>query len=600
MPPSFCNSGGGIPSDFVGGIVSRSAEGIITLGKQTYSNEYGSEIAQLLESIWENAPLIDKLEGLRQQSASDARTEAILETLAEISFRVEAELDPLASAHTEKWTQLVAFDPSLELEADEDMGKNDRLARDHFEKSINAYEVLLQVRQRSWEMMKSGAGEGLSSFSIYNQEAMTSGQSALNLNMANMYHSRYNHLGDAENSDDCVAAYEHLVQAGNWCAKSLSIFGVDMDGEYMEDVWADLHLTEEVATTVNEATRLLATIQLSFAALLLDMYSAGYIVDADGNTRLESPIAEDDGQIENGRRQILIRARATSSSAANLYEKVEDPEKVADSFHYMGVALSHLLEWSDAVIALEYSLDNYEQVLEEDLGSESLEVAKGMVQTTNSLCDAYLNLHGKTTEAEEVFRRHLTLRRYVERQVPFDEPLSDEEYSDDPEQIAFHINDEDADDNQESLMALQKLLDEYTQSIISDYGPDGLVYELGFDAYEGISPESYVQHDQIYEGSIRSSIGRLHLGQQHLVEAKVELELAVGLLREALYEGRDTSDSHVSSEKSVKLELACALLHLAYAEMGPRLWRSSAENFQLAMELYASELSSEQTPMDHP
>ena len=59
---------------------------------------------------------------------------------------------------------------------------------------------------------------------------------------------------------------------------------------------------------------------------------------------------------------------------------------------------------------------------------------------------------------------------------------------------------------------------------------------------------------------------------------------------------------NVNGEKidySVELELANALLNLAYVLLGQRQWKSSFDAFGESMDLYASELMEGESPMNH-
>ncbi|KAL9189007.1 hypothetical protein ACHAXT_011497 [Thalassiosira profunda] len=616
---SACSDGTCSESDLIGGIITPWTGGKLTLGQQVYTSKDGLKTTLLLNKIASSAGLMDKLEEQCQQSASDARTEAISQTALGITTQmIEGGLLQLALVHREEWTHL-ALDAPLDEEADEDVEKNDKAANSHFEKAINAYEVLLQVYSQLWKVMTPGACEGLPAFSLYDREALSSGQSSIYVQMADLYHSRYNHIHTEETAGDCVVAYRHLLQGEEWCDKSLSLLGVDLEGTGEEEDVVGGRMLDHSAI-VEEVTQAMALIQVRLGALLIDMYVAGYCLDADGNLLLEPLVFDETDPYENllldhirpDQQRILDRTLGKLTRGSQLYNALATENSagvdyrlnIADSGHYKGLAHSHLFQWSEAVEELEKSMAIYEQLLDEYLASgwipESLEVTNGMIQTTQGLWESYLNLQGKTAEAEKIFQRHLVLRRYVEEQVPFEESLADNEGRGD----AYHQQpiDDGGEDYQESLQAYQKLLEEYMQSI-SDYGPDGSVYELGFDAYEGIAAESYVQSDKVYEGTMRSSIGSLHLAQQNLFEAKGELELAVALLRQGLYDGRATFDAYGEDDEliqySVKLELANALLNLAYAELGLRLWASSLESFEQAMELYESELSGDETPMGH-
>jgi len=606
--------------------IRTNTEGGVTLHAQTYgSTEYGHKIMREVKKIQNSAPLLEKLERqrLRSQSGVD-EVDEIRITVFDITTTLVGDLMSLASVHKEEWMQIM-LDPPLGSESEEDIQEDRVYSEDHFDKAVNAYEAVLIVYERLWHVVQPGAPHdnmGQVLFSPYDAEAISSGQTSVYVTLSDMFHQRFNTRLDYATSGDCTEAYRYLIQAQSWCEQSMSILGVTLEGDTIgQDIPLEKDADHDAA--VIDVTQNVAFIQVRFGAILIEMFALGYVLDSGSSAFTKTVLIEESGegeryQLGDGQKQLLDLTLKKLVKGLSIYTSLAEEEathkpiyaqyrlNIADSRNYMGVVHGYLFEWAAAVDDLETSISIYEEIFtayyKSGMGPESLDIASSMIQTSQSLWEAYLNLSGRIDDAKKIFRRHLILRRYFESQVSLDQPLADEEevedlYYDDLINNSYQSNDANY---EETLKTYQKMLNEYLQ-LQSEYPPDGSYYEMGFDYID--SEPTYVQHDNVYEGSLRSAIGSLKLSVNKLWEAKDELESAVRLLSDSVDEDADSFEAYDENgeiiEYPVRLELANALLNLSYALLGLKQWRSSFESFEEAMDLYQSELAEGETPMNH-
>mmetsp|Transcript_14322 Transcript_14322/g.30609 ORF Transcript_14322/g.30609 Transcript_14322/m.30609 type:complete len:745 (-) Transcript_14322:45-2279(-) len=596
-------------------IHSNNEDEAITILAQTYaSSEYGYKIMREVRKIQKNAPLLEQFERQRveiMKSKESGIDDHIRRTIFHISDFLLEELLTLALVHREEWTQIALEESALELEVGNLPNDDDddaHYANDHFDKAVNAYEALLLVYQRLWFVVEQDW------FSHADQETLSSGQTNVYLLLADMFHERSNTRHDYVASDDSYVAYRYLIRAESWFEKTSLIIGNTSDGDGSEEPRFD-------QTTTLEAKQTMAFIQVQMGTLLVDMYAFGYELGNDLSTFTKPEGYKGYGEVESrtqltdGQKQILdlslrklqrgfaIYASVEKEEGAHAYPNTDIQLNVAQSSDTMGTVYRYLFKWDAAASEFQGSLDIYDKLFkayyESGMVLESVEMASSMVATTQSLFEAYLYLPRRTDDAKKVFKRHLILRRYFESQTPMRQSLTDEEEEQDADYYgtngSYEINDPQ---HEETLKTYQNLLNEYLQ-MQSEYPPDGSYYEMGFDYID--SNPSYVQHDKVYEGSLRSGIGSLQLSLNKLWEAKSELEMAVSLLSNGVDGEYDSyGENGEIIDYPVKLELANALLNLAYVLLGLRQWRSSFEAFEEAMDLYASELTEGGSPMDHP
>lgn len=663
-----CNSNDGAcinPSESVirsDALIHKNSDGSITLGSQTYSQQAdGYKIIRHVSKIQQHyAPLLDKLEPQQQHPdaiPSESGKDELHQTVVDISTTLVEELSTLSLLHREEWVESSASTmlDSYPLDEEEDLQSDDsdsQYANDQFNKAVNAYEAVILVYKHLWpivQIVETGAEIDAPLFSPYDQEAISAGHSSSYLLLADMYHQRYL-LGDlttttiATAEGDCSEAYRYLILAENWCNESLSKLGVDLEGN---DLAVDEEQDEEGGGTIEDkdedhdtfvytALQSMAFVHVRIGALLVDMYATGYVLDDDGNLRLEEPpelmaglseeySASQEHLLGQGQKRILDLSLQKLSKGLTMYSQLLAAEEdgsytkidgdtrlnVADASNYIGVVYSHLYEFEFATSYFETSMSLYNLLFDEAYQSgmvdDALQLASGMIQTTQSAWETCLNLPGKTECAKVTFHRHLVLRRYYQRQVSPEHPLTDDDTDDDDYHSDAQLNSIyqsygiDIDSQfEESINAYRKMLDDYLKLIRES--PEGSYYTMEFGA-GGDDMPSYIQADKVYEGSIRSAIGSLLLAKNDVHQGKSELELAVGLLREGLMEGRDSfeamGEDGVYIEMPVSLEIANALLNLAYALLGMNQWKQSYDMFEEAMDIYDSSLADGETPMNH-
>ena len=582
-------------------IIRKNTDGSITLYEQTYpissSNQYGYKVSRSLNKIQQQAPLLSRLSDIKQQHLIMSFVYDIVEKLIE-------ELLSLALLHKEQWEIIVSADS---------MTINERNALDHFSKATNAWKVITIIYQCLWHTVQ----EYDHVFSKFDQEAIVSGESSVLLLLADMHHQSFLQKG---NNGQASIAYKYLVQAEKKTELSLTLLADVIDSKY--DLGMDVQLQ------VRQVTESMAFASVRIGALLSDMYVAGYIMDEDDNLHFNPHTVKEqiDGAstgkstLNDGQIRILNWAKSKLFKGHALYKNIEKKRlaaeynseytdsqmNIADASNYIGVLFGYLLQWELAIKPLHDSLEIYETFLDEYQSNqavdEAVEVATSMVSTTQSLWETFLNMPGLTDAAKHAFRKHLVLRRYVESQIPMHRPLIDEEYEDSNNRnnLLYSIEGENEELYDETLKEYQTLLDDYLK-LISELPPDGSYYDMGFDAY-GDSASSTVQHDKVYEGSIRAAIGPIYLAKGQAKKAKLELELAVSLLREGSLNGeaREYEDGNGELiDYSVELELANALLSLAYVNLGVSQFKSSFDTFEEAMDIFQSELKEGESVMNH-
>lgn len=114
---------------------------------------------------------------------------------------------------------------------------------------------------------------------------------------------------------------------------------------------------------------------------------------------------------------------------------------------------------------------------------------------------------------------------------------------------------------------------------------------------------AYDVHDNLYEGSLRSVIGSLYLDLNQPWNARDELEHAAQLLGEGI-ELVDSGKYEVIGDDgdplnySLRLDLAHVLHSLSYTYLALMQWKKSYDAFEEAMDIYQSELSEGESPME--
>ncbi|KAL7461310.1 hypothetical protein ACHAXS_001732 [Conticribra weissflogii] len=568
-------------------------------------------------------------------------------------FLIE-DLLSLALIHKEDWMQSLLH-PSASSQLSETNKNNFKMAVNAYEAAMELYQSLWDLGVGDTFKLEEG-GHNYSSFSIYDREALSAGLSGVYLQLSDLFHQHYNDVsvqnpdglgtpyGNPSSIDnDFSTAYRYLILAEEWCGISLTL----LDSVTGEEGRADMHAshrsnqheeTHDIVTRTAKET--CSFTQLRIGTLLLDMYAVGYTLDSAGNLRLDysSPIPQYDafgrnagGQMttDEDQRRIVQRAleklqegvsMAKSNSPGRNYDEDADlmfatSLNLADAHNHMGVAYGYLFEWTKAAKEWETSMEFYRREFHDpksrdiyqDLGG--MDLVGSIVTTTQSLWEAHLHL-GNMKEAKDVFRQHLLYRRYMERGISIEEPLNS---SEDEEDAFFDARDDDGsydfygdefesgDSYSDQVRALSKSLESY-QSMLEEYlqllekHPDGSYYEIGLD-----DEQSYLSRDDVYEGSLRAGIGSIYLALNQIREARNELVLAVGLLRGAATTTDGAGYEFVGQDGQtisypIEIDLADALMNLAYAQLALKQFEKSFASFEESMDLYSAVLLNGESP----
>eukprot|EP00970_Alexandrium_tamarense_P001269 scaffold131_cov206-Alexandrium_tamarense.AAC.9 len=578
-----------------------------------------------LKNVVLHAHSLHRAENARQQ-LEYGEIDALYQVIEHSSMLVE-NLLALALFHKEK---MLSREPS----SDE--------ANVEFQKAISAYEGSLHYYSRIWTIMQSSSsgGEGSrrrttqSLFSVYDQEAIASGIFGIEVHMSDMYHHRQNIQITMEggesvdvNSDDFLIAYRHLISCEQWVETSMQLLAVDNIDE--GDPYYEAH--GEVVTASRESV---AYIQLRIGTLLLDMYAVGYTLDSNDMLRFDPMVKRSVLELElddagkgntNNQVRILIKALEKLHNGIGIYDQIERNSSQqssaysvpqfgdnrlnqADAHNHVGVAYQYLEEHQKAVAEWRKSLALYNDLFTEyvynsagsnELGIESItEVTTSLVTTTQNLWEELFIL-GEMSEATDVFEMHVNYRRFLEQRIPIEHPLMDDdtEYDEDGRTRVAYGN-QAFDAGGDTLGSYQSMLEEYLQS-----KPDGSYYEMNI-GIDGSSSHT-LSNDKLYEGSLRSAIGSMYLAQNEVAKARVELELAVRLVREGLDEADIRGDLYELLDEMgrpvnypARLYLGDALQNLALAQLGSRQWQSCLETFEEAMKIYEHHLPPDTSPLE--
>ena len=554
------------------------------------ANKYGYEFEHHLSAIRKGAKLLDKLDALYSTSAVDVANMLLI--IQEILDTLVTHLSLLALTHDEAWTQIMLHTTSNP----EDLRKKN----DHFMKSINAQNASLTIYKYLWQVVQPRNLDDNSEEVKNNEYISPYWCSQISLGISMGYFQLYvnNLVSSPMTVDDVSLQYRNLLQAENWCKNSLLI----LSGIVLED------MTDHINEDVTQTQETMALINVRFGIFLLDIFTQGYVLDDHGNLHHETRIPETKSTMDIGVgaelgegqvRFLNLTTKRLRNGLAIYTELAKDNDNthdyrrdIADTRYTLGIANTHLSAWVDAAEDLETSLSLYERLFSEYQKSQSdadgLNLVSYIIQTTQVLWGAYFNIPDKTDDSKTVFLRHILFTRYYYRRVQLDQPLKDEE--DDDELSPYSSSNEqqpilvEVQGGAESLEAYQIRLNEYLKQL-SDMPPDGSYYDLSDTEATGI-----VQHDKVYEGSLRSAIGTLLLARNDIRDAIAELELAVDLLRVGATESIVAYDeNNQMMEYSVVQELANCLLNLAYAQKEIQRWNSAANSFIEAMDLYKLE-----------
>jgi len=617
-------------------------DGTMVLREERYPGgtaSYGYRIMRHLSKIQQHSKLLSKISKLERQWQEQLLTEGsshegkleVKELVYDVTPGLLEEILDLALLHREEWSQIALDRPFEEEHSEGELA----YAADHFDKSINAYETALHVYNKLWMVMQTTRRtpddpEEEEIFDDLDEESVAAGQSSVYLHLADMFHQRYLHDGKVPISIDSFSTTYHLLaNAEAWCIKSLGLLGVAAFQEHENEHHSYRNDSREAEAERKTIVRLtketMAFVNVRLGAVMIDMYGAGHVLDMNDPQNTEFQRLINEYPHAGGEERMLRLTLEKLSNGLELYSMLAAKERtvelnVADAYNYMGVVHGYLNQWTEAIESFDKSMALYEELLDVDikagLENEAVAQASGMIQTSQSFFEACLSAPGNTEQARVAFQSHLVLRRYYEGRIPLNEPLEDEEENEVDAYHEHYLSDKfDRDgsiayswdavlnDDESTLELYQDNLDDYLK-LLNEYAPSDSWH---FDAYDGITADAYLQDDKVYEGSMRTAIGSLKLAKNRIWEARGELETAVRLLREGIGEGRDSFEADVEGgeiiEYSVRLELANALLNLAYAQVALKQWKSSFQSFEEAMDLFASELREDESPYfqnDHP
>ena len=596
-----CESGTCAERDHPGPNVVRvvlGRDGSISIRDETYQPEgYSSEVMSTVRQIQRNSDLLDQLE--KEISNGDDPQDTIVDIISSLIN----DLVELSVLHKQQWLE----DFALQFEEPVAEGPNGHSLEsmdDHFNKAVNAYETTSLIYQRLWNFLDGGR-----SFSIYDQETISTGQSTVFAQFSDLFQQRYNGRMSESVTEDCSKAYHYLMQARLWNEKSMLL----LRGITPPAFERELH--NQVVQEQNFSS---AYISIRRGIVLIDLYTFGFKL-SDDNSMYQSSSGTGVfnslvlGTLDEGQRSHLMLAMSNLEDGAQIYNdffmaenegqyiefELEYTANLADAYHYMATIHTYMNEWEEASDKVDASMEHYDFVFNEyyrnGMTAEAIDIASQMMSTSLIQFETFLYLPRKIDEAKDTFRRHLEIRRYVTRQTALDEPLSDD-ITNQNEFVNQQDSFGDADDSlEETLQQYMSQLDDYLR-MKQEAGPDGTYYETYFD--EGAST---VTHDSLYEGSMRSAIGSLLLDMNKLWESRSELEQSVTLLRDGISRGDVALEAYDDNGNlvnyPVEIDLANALLNLAYAEMGLQQWKRSFEAFEESMSIFEVELQDDEAPL---
>jgi len=464
---------------------------------------------------------------------------------------------------------------------------------------------------------------------VETSEYISTGISSAALVLGDLFQLRPSVDSSAIIKDDYSTAYQYFIFAENSIVKSLSSMSIDKNGDLIiANSDGNNHKQEDEAylLVLDDVLTVHASIKLRFGSLLLEMYFAGFTLDVLNNLHFDAsgfatnlvamPIGSDGlvQQLSENQKHILQEAFAKLETSTVVSRKIQHHSDVdtrhydlADAYSRMGIINSLLQEWSLSVENCKTGLSMLSEYVN---GSENVasldDIIVTMITITQSLFESYLHLPGEIESAKDAFRTHLLVRKAAQTDDQsdiFGKELTNEDEEEVRQLLLFNKDETtqpivDSAQVQESLLMYQTMLED-TLRAQQEY-PAGMPHYSKLDIDGGAA---YDVHDNLYEGSLRSVIGSLYLDLNQPWNARDELEHAAQLLGEGI-ELVDSGKYEVIGDDgdplnySLRLDLAHVLHSLSYTYLALMQWKKSYDAFEEAMDIYQSELSEGESPME--
>ena len=578
-----CDSEDGVcepPNETIQKIISYDVDsGLLTLNsQQIYSKpfrQYGIDVAQHLGKIVKN---IQSLELLAGANNFDRNLDMIIQLTNNLSF--------LAAVHKEEWLY-GSFDDTTILES---KGFDNTLA-------------VCKTIMRLYNLLKMHT-------TIHNEneigEYISTGIASAALLIGDLFQLRPSIDPTVVIEDDYSTAYQYFSLAGITILNSLESMGLD---KYGDNIAANgEHTVDEMYLLVLEDILTVhASVNLRLGSLLIDSHLLGLVLSNDHfsasrhtpDQNVSSPFEVSMQQLSESQKRILRKAYDNLETSVLVCKKIRPSGEIQiiqpDAYSRMAIINSLLQEWSLAVENCQSGLSILSVSVNEEKGSSVEEIVEIMITITQSLFEAYLHLPDETEPAKDAFRKHLLARQAAEV-GDFRDVFGKELTNEDEERVRQILLKKDSiqppvDNEQlkESLHLYQSMLEEVSQ-----------LHYLELDINGGSADEV---RDTLYEGSLRSVIGSILLDLNEPWKAKDELENAVLLLEEGI--GLVDSgqfevilDDGKPLAYSLRLELASVLQSLSYTYLALMQWESSYNIFELALDIFHSELPEGESPME--
>ena len=413
--------------------------------------------------------------------------------------------------------------------------------------------------------------------------------------------------------DDYSTAYQYMTIAEDSVLQSLSSLGVDRKGNIIDSNDESNYRQQIDEAEVQSQLSAHFSISVRFGSLLLNMFLSGFSLDLQENLHFD-PLAYNgvgNGELSITQKHILDQAFDKLETSTIVYRNMqkyqhdsfgldESQRDLADAYSRMGAIKSLLLEWHLSAEYCQTGLAMYEELIQGDRGIT--EDINGCLTGSEYLFTAFLNLPGKTEYAKVAFQKYLLVLQAQAEETGDLRNIFRQELQNRDEEVVrqelLHLNEpptqpvEGLEEVKQTLKTYQNMLGELLQQ-----QQENRYSELDIDG-----GATYNFHDNFYEGSLRSVIGTFYYDLNQPWQARDELEQATRLLGEgiALVDSGQfevVGDDGKPVAYSPRLDLAHVFLSLSYTYILLMQWEKSYDSFEQAMNIYQSELSEGESPM---